>query len=217
MYTGSFHFPPPTITADVQSDIVMLPEVIGVGEVAIADVRATAPSVHELGRIASQALVAGLLGEKAGVVHLHVGPGKERLSLLRRAAAEYEVPPRHLYPTHVERSPELLDEAIAWARAGGFVDIDCIDPAGDAVMNYLERGGDPARLTLSSDAHTPGGFETRLRDDVTALVRDRRCGIADALALATSNPAAALKLRRKGRLAAGMDGDLAIFDRTSLD
>jgi beta-aspartyl-dipeptidase (metallo-type) len=216
MYTGSFHVPCPTLTGSVQDDLVLIPEVIGVGELAIADFRATEPSPAELARIASSALVGGLLGEKAGVVHLHVGPGKSRLSLLRAVLDDFEVPARHLYPTHVERTKELLEEAMALVVRGAFIDFECIEPVGEWVRRYFEGGGDPSRLTLSSDAHAPQGYEWRLRDEITALVKKGGFLLEQALRLVTSNPAAALKLPRKGRIAAGMDADLLVLERDSL-
>jgi beta-aspartyl-dipeptidase (metallo-type) len=216
MYTGSFHVPGPTLTGAVQDDLILIPEIIGVGELAIADVRATEPSAPELARLASDALVGGLLGEKAGVVHFHVGPGKRRLSLLREVIERFEVPARHLYPTHVERSVELLDEAIALARQGSYVDMDSIEPLGEWVRKYFERGGDPSHLTLSSDAHAPKGFETKLRDELFALVEEQGFSLHQMLQLATSNSAAALKLPRKGRLSPGMDADLLVLDRDPL-
>ena len=48
-----------------------------------------------------------------------------------------------------------------------------------------------------------------------ALIKERRCTLPDALALVTRNPAAALKLVRKGRLAPGMDADLLVLERDS--
>jgi beta-aspartyl-dipeptidase (metallo-type) len=216
MYTGSFHVPGPTLTGAVQDDLIFIPEIVGIGELAIADVRATEPSAPELARLASNALVGGLLGEKAGVVHFHVGPGKRRLSLLREVVEGYEVPPRHLYPTHVERSVELLDEAIALARQGSFVDMDCIEPVGGWVRKFFDRGGDSSHLTLSSDAHAPNGYETKLRDELFTLVRRHGFSMQEMLALATSNCAAALKLAGKGRLAPGMDADLLVLERDSL-
>ena len=39
MYTGSYHLPVKSITGTVESDIILIPEVLGVGEVAISDHR----------------------------------------------------------------------------------------------------------------------------------------------------------------------------------
>lgn len=218
VYTGSFHLPPPTLTGSVRDDLIFIPEVVGIGELAIADFRSTEPSPEELARLASSALVGGLLGEKAGVVHLHVGPGKRRLSLLHTVVDQFEVPARHLYPTHVHRSNELLDDAIALVKRGAFVDFDCIDEGVEKwVRRYFERGGHPERLTLSSDAHAPRGFEHKLRDAFLAVVTKERFALQDALALVTLNPAMALKLPNKGRLREGADADVLVMDRRSLE
>jgi beta-aspartyl-dipeptidase (metallo-type) len=52
--------------------------------------------------------VGGMLAGKAGLMHVHVGEGRERLGLLRSAIEDYGTPPGCLYPTHVERSEELM-------------------------------------------------------------------------------------------------------------
>ncbi len=76
MYTGSYHLPVKTLTGTVESDIMLIPEVLGVGEVAISDHRSSAPTHDELARLASEARVAGLLSGKSGVSFFHLGDGR---------------------------------------------------------------------------------------------------------------------------------------------
>src|SRR5205085_2480035 len=82
VYTGSFQVPPPTLTGSVMRDVVLIDKVIGTGEVAIADVRSTRPTVQELARVVAETAVGGMIAGKAGVTHFHVGPSAERLAML---------------------------------------------------------------------------------------------------------------------------------------
>lgn len=73
IWTGGYNVPPTTITASVRDDIMFIEEVIGAGEIAIADERSTAPVPHELARLVKDAYVGGMLSRKAGVTHFHTG------------------------------------------------------------------------------------------------------------------------------------------------
>ena len=154
LYAGGFPVPPPTLTGSVTSDLVLIPEVIGVGEVAIAEVRSSQPTLDELARIVSAAYVGGTIAGKAGVTHFHTGPTPQRLARLHALLdrrEQCEISPRHLYPTHVTRTPELLDHAVALAKRG--------------------RMG---RL-LGAVAQNPRNFGLRI-DENTAIVVEQRGG-----------------------------------------
>src|SRR4051794_11303610 len=103
-YTGGYNVPPSTLTGSVKADLLLIEEIIACGEVAISDDRSTDPTPHELARIINESYVGGLLTGKAGVTHFHVGPREKRLSMLRESMRDYDVPPKTLYPTHVERN-----------------------------------------------------------------------------------------------------------------
>jgi beta-aspartyl-dipeptidase (metallo-type) len=218
IYTGGFTIPPQTITNGVIEDIVMIDQVIGVGEIAIADVRSIEPSVDELARLVSQSALGGLLSNKAGVTHFHVGAGRGGLGLLEALLERFDIDAAHLYPTHVERSPALLDAAIGLAHRGSFVDLDTVEPGvGRWIRYYREHDGDPDQLTVSSDAHTPGGTPGKLHQAFVSGVRDDRLPLADCLAHFTRNPARALKLSDKGQLREGAAGDVLVMRRDSLE
>lgn len=218
IYTGGFWLPPQTITGSVMDDLILIDRVIGVGEIAIADARSAEPTCDELARLVSQAIVGGSIGGKAGVAHFHVGGGTQRLSLLNALLDEHEIPPRQLYPTHISRSDELMNEAIALARRGAFVDLDTVDDDLPQRLGYYHaHGGDLRRLTISSDAHTPGGSPGKLFRNLVRVLRAGMLPPADVLALSTRNPATALGLHRKGRLAAGADADLLVLRADSLE
>lgn len=239
MYTGSYHLPVKTLTGSVESDIMLIPEVLGVGEVAISDHRSSAPTHHELARLASEARVAGLLAGKSGVSFFHLGDGRGALAPLRSLRDGTDIPLRQLYPTHCNRNPWLFAEAIDWGRCGGWVDLtassfpDLLDDgeqlAADALVALLAAGVPAERISFSSDANA-----SLPRFDGEGRLIELRCGqigslwqqfsracalgvpLASALAVVTANPARALGLTGKGTLGVGQDADLLLIDPGTL-
>lgn len=232
-HTGGYHLPLTTLTGSARGDIVFIDPVIGVGELAISDHRSSQPTLDEFLRVASEAHVAGLMTGKAGIVHLHLGDGEKRLSLLRAALDQSEIPARVFNPTHVNRNLMLFEDALSLTQAGCHIDLTAfpdghIDPGISATEAFLlyQAGGYPARqLTISSDG---GGclpsFDERgeltrmgigdsqtLHDTLKQLLGE---GVAlDAiLPSMTSNVADLLRLRSKGRLNPGLDADLLVLD-----
>jgi beta-aspartyl-dipeptidase (metallo-type) len=236
LYTGAYRVPPPTLTGDIQRDLAWIPEVIGVGEIAISDHRSSQPRQEEIERLVSEARVGGMLAGKRGICHFHVGDGKRGLEPLRRLLSDTEIPPDQVIPTHVNRRPELLDEAAEYARMfQAPIDVTAFDDApGDAdlsafnaVRALLERGV-PARLiTLSSDCNgSLPVFDARgdyagmrvagngeLIDAWRLIVERGLLPFGEALELLGGNVARVLGLHhRKGRLAPGLDADIALLD-----
>lgn len=239
MYTGSYHLPVKTLTGSVESDIMLIPEVLGVGEVAISDHRSSAPTHDELARLASEARVAGLLSGKSGVSFFHLGDGRGALAPLRALRDATDIPLRQLYPTHCNRNPWLFAEAIDWGRAGGWVDLtassfpDLLDDgeqlAADALVGLLTAGVPWERISFSSDANASlprfdgEGRLIELRSgQIGSLWQQciRACALgvplASALAVVTANPARALGLTGKGSLGVGQDADLLLIDPETL-
>ncbi|MGU5757544.1 MULTISPECIES: beta-aspartyl-peptidase [Aeromonas] len=239
MYTGSYHLPVKTLTGSVESDIMLIPEVLGVGEVAISDHRSSAPTHDELARLASEARVAGLLSGKSGVSFFHLGDGRGALAPLRALRDATDIPLRQLYPTHCNRNPWLFAEAIDWGRAGGWVDLtassfpDLLDDgeqlAADALVGLLTAGVPWDRISFSSDANASlprfdgEGRLIELRSgQIGSLWQQciRACALgvplASALAVVTANPARALGLTGKGSLGVGQDADLLLIDPETL-
>ena len=215
VWTGGYDVPPKTLTGSVRDDVMLVEEVIGAGEVAVADERSTEPNPEELARLASDTFIGGHLARKAGVTHFHVGPGPRRLSLLRRVIDEYDVKPEWLYPTHVERSEGLMDEAIDLARRGATVDVDVVERDLPKWLRYYrEHGGPPDRLTASTDASISS--PRFLLEQVRACVANG-FALADVLPHVTTNTARVLKLGSKGRLAPGSDADLLVLEAGSLE
>jgi beta-aspartyl-dipeptidase (metallo-type) len=218
LYTGGFELPPKTFVGSVMDDIVMIEQVIGVGEIAISDYRWVDPPLRDLAVLVKEAMLGGMIGGKAGVTHFHVGDSAGKLTPLHTLLNNYDVPPHCLYATHVSRNEALLDDAIALAKRGAFVDMDTIEEnLGQCLTYYREHGGPADRLTVSSDTYTPGGSPRKLYGQLVACATEYDLPLPELLPHFTSNVACALKLLNKGRLDVGKDGDLLILDKDSLD
>jgi len=235
MYSGSYRVPADTLTGDVARDLLLVEPVIGVGEIAIADHRSSHPSRHELRRLAADVHLGGTLSGKGGTLFLHVGDGATGLEAIERALSGTELPRRLFYPTHCNRNPDLLDQAMAHAVRGGFVDFTVSTTpellaggevqALDALRTAIEAGAPRDRLSLSSDAggslprYVNGelvGLQAAGPQSLLGLLRTAARAapemLADVVAALTRNPASALNLPRKGRIARGADADLLLLD-----
>ena len=233
IYSGAYATPSPTITGSLRSDLVLIDKVVG-GKVAMSDHRSAQPSKDELARLAAEARVGGMLAGKAGVLHIHTGDGKRRLDWLFEIVAETELPITQFTPTHLNRTGELLLEGIRFAKAGGMLDITTSISAAassrpqpaEAVRTCLEAGTPLDRITLSSDGNgSMPAFNRKgeltglvaasprsLYEALCEIVRTGVLPLPDALRLVTTNPAASLKLPRKGRIVPGGDADIVVLD-----
>lgn len=230
IYTGSYQVPPVTLTGLVRRDLVLIPEVIGVGEIAISDHRSSQPTLAELARVAAEARVGGLLAGKRGLVHLHVGSAPSRLEPLRELLSTTSLPITQFHPTHVNRTPELLEEAVAWVEAGGTVDLTA--PSSTltwdllwAVERLTRADPDWEKFTLSSDGggsmpkfDEAGNLVGYASGDVRALWSAIRALLREgfplekALRPVTTNPARILGLPHKGAIAVGQDADFLLLN-----
>jgi len=216
IWSGGYNVPPTTITGSIRDDLIFIDEVIGAGEVAISDNRATEPAIEELARLVSDVYVGGMLSGKSGVTHFHVGDHPKGLSPLRALIENHAVKPEWLYPTHVDRTRELTREAAAFTRLGAFVDIDMTEEnLQEHLRRFIEDGGDLNRLTVSSDAAIAS--PRTLYDQMRACVAEHGFALERVLSLATANTARVLKLARKGRLEQGRDADALVLRRNTLE
>ncbi len=231
-YTGSYELPVPTLTGSVRRDLTFVDPIIGVGELALSDHRSSQPTLDELLRIAADVHVGGMLANKAGVLHLHMGDGPRGLDLVRRALDGSELPPRVFHPTHVNRNKPLFAEAIQLVARGCSVDVTAFpedDPgdgltAADAILHWLRAGLPLDRLTCSSDgagcmpvfdAHghicaMDIGRPATLVQTIAGL-RGHNVAWPQILPIFTRNVAELLRLPHKGRLAVGADADLVAW------
>jgi beta-aspartyl-dipeptidase (metallo-type) len=218
MWTGGYNVPPTTVLGSPREDVMFIQEVIGCGEVAISDERATDPDPRELARLVHDVHVGGMLSRKAGVTHFHVGSGERRMRCLHEVLDKerFQVEAEWLYATHITRSEDLMREAIELAEQGAAVDIDTVEQdLAKWLRFYFDNGGDPARLTVSSDSGTsaPRVFYEQL----CKAVVEHRIPLERVLPLVTENTARVLKLAGKGRLEPGKDADVVVMRRDSLD
>ncbi|MFL5612981.1 MAG: amidohydrolase family protein [Gemmatimonadaceae bacterium] len=216
MWSGGYNVPPTTVMGTIREDMLFVDEVIGAGEVAISDERSLNQSSQELAKLVRDTHVGGLLSGKAGLTHFHVGEEEKRLQPLQELIEEFHVKPEWLYPTHVQRNERLLREAIDLANAGAAVDFDVVnEDLAKWFRFYLENGGPLERLTVSSDADssTPDIFAEQIR----GLATTHGFSLDLVLPLVTTNPANVLKLKGKGRIAAGCDADLLIVAPDTLE
>jgi beta-aspartyl-dipeptidase (metallo-type) len=218
IWSGGYDVPPTSIMKTVREDMMFIDEVIGAGEIAIADERAIEPELHLLARVVTDAQVGGRLSKKAGVTHFHVGSGKRRMKCLEELIEcdQYEIDPCWLYPTHIERSTALMRDAIALAKRGCFVDIDVQEEdLARWLTYYIDHGGDLTKLTVSSDSGQkgPDTFFKQIRN----CARGNRLPLPKLLALVTKNTATVLGLDKKGRFEVGAHGDILVLEKDAFD
>lgn len=241
IYTGNYRVPVTTITGSIMKDIMMIDKVIGVGEIAVSDHRSSQPTVEELNRIAADARVAGILSGKAGVVNIHLGDGRRMLKPLFDITENTELPITQFIPTHMSRNPYLFEEAIRYAKTGGYIDFTTSsDPsfwekgeikASKALKMCLDKGVSVERITFSSDGQGSlpmfnekkefiglriGNCSTLL-EELQAAVFEEGIRLEQVLMVLTENPARALKLRGKGKIEKGYDADLILFEEEKLE
>lgn len=235
IYSGSYEIPVRTLTGSVRSDLIVVDKVVGAGEIAVSDHRSSQPTFDEVARLAAECRVGGMLGGKAGVLHLHLGDGKRRLEFLIRLVRETEIPASQFVPTHISRNPELFEEGLEWVAGGGSVDItvgpDPVPPdpevsLEDCIARFREKGLPFGRMMLSSDSNgsIPVFDESgRLVRLTIATEKDLFRKFGDVLRkgllppetaarLFSTNAAEFYKLEKKGRIGPGRDADLVVID-----
>lgn len=242
VYTGSYQVPVRTLTGKIMDDMILLEKVVGTGEIAISDHRSSQPSKKEFARIVADTRVGGILSGKAGLVNIHMGDGENRLKFLRYVLKKTEIPASNMLPTHINRSRALMEDGIDYAKnLGGYIDLttssdpDFLDPdevkASTGLKTALDEGVSEEHVTFSSDGQgslpvfdSHGKFLGLGVGKVTSLYREMRDAVLTdgvpltaALKAVTCNPAALLKLPKKGRIEEGTDGDLVLADRKTLE
>ncbi len=235
MLTGAYQVPPPTITGDVGRDLALIEEVIGVGEVAISDHRASFMDTGALIDLASKARVGGMLGGKAGIVQLHMGDAENPLRPIHDAVEASMIPLSQFMPTHMNRNAWIFEAAKEFGRKGGRIDLTAssypyfsdveIKPS-IAVRELLAAEVPLDRITLSSDGNgSLPGFDDRgnlVRLDIgqpssiytvmVDMVVQEDMAMESALSVVTRNPARTYRLPGKGEIGLGYDADIVLVD-----
>lgn len=233
IYTGSYAVPTRTITGSVKSDIILIDKIIGAGEIAIADHRSSYPTINQLAELAYQINVGGLIGKKAGVMHIHVGDGKDGIGLLYQLVNNYDFPIGMFVPTHLNRTAMLLEEAEEYLCIGGNADLTAGENSSkgisvpEALSIFSKKNLDMQKVTVSSDGngsipaeggkHTGVGLVKQLYEDIKESIINEGVEISKAIAAVTANVARILGMYpQKGTIAAGSDADILVLESGSL-
>ena len=242
VYEGSYRLPVKTVTDSIIKDFLTIDKIIGIGEIAVSDHRSSQPTFEEFARATADARVGGMLSGKAGIVNVHLGGGTRKLELLKKVVEETEIPISQFLPTHANRTQELLDACIEFAKNGGTIDFTASeDPDfwektdgevrfSKALKRLLDAGVALDNFTMTSDGqgslpyfdennHFIGmgvGSAKSLLVGIKEAVQKENIPLEIALRAITTNPARILKLEGKGQIQVGNDADLCILDKETL-
>lgn len=240
-YTGSYEVPVKTATGSIKNDLMLIDEIIGVGEIALSDHRSSQPSFDSFVNLVAQSRVGGLLSSKSGIVNVHLGEGMKRLKYLFDLIEQTEIPTEQMLPTHINRNRELFEIGLEYVEKGGYIDLttscdlDHMENgelrAGEGLKLFLDKGLPENHITFSSDGNgsMPRFDENGKLDglgicSVSSLYREVKSAITEynvsiekAVSVVTSNVADLLKLHNKGRIEKEKDADIVIVNSESMD
>ena len=166
--------------------------------------------------------MAGLIGGKPGVLHVHVGADPKGIEQLIDIVKTTDIPIFHFRPTHMARH---VAQAVPFTQMGGYADFTASDSLASLLYEYHDQL-DLSRVTISSDSngsmpkwdasheHVIGmgvGRMTSLMNTLRALVREG-LALEQALPFLTENVAKGLLMYpRKGAVKTGSDADLLLL------
>jgi beta-aspartyl-dipeptidase (metallo-type) len=238
--TGSYEIPVKTLMGSVKDDLILIDLFVGVGEVAISDHRSSQPTFEELSKLAASAHVGGMIGGKSGVINVHMGDGPALLSPIRKVVETTELGLGQFLPTHVNRNPDLFEDAIEYGLSGGQVDLTTSTTpqfleegeikCSQGLKRLLDSGVPAERISFSSDGQgslpffdSDGAFtglsigtSRSLLPEVRDSVLQEGIPLETAVQVITSTPASTYRLPGKGRIAEGNDGDVVLLNRDDL-
>ncbi len=228
IYTGAYEVPTRTVTDNVRNDLVLIDKVIGVGEIAISDHRSAQPEIMDLRKLAAEARVGGMLGGKPGLFHFHVGGGPRGIQPIFDILETTELPIHMFTPTHMNRTPELLEQGARFTKRGGVVDITAGARAYEGILKLLnDFGVSIDNITISSDGNgslpkfdAQGnliglgvGSVMTTYDTWKDLIVRGHIPMEEALKIITTNVARNLNLvGRKGSVQVGADADFVVLN-----
>lgn len=237
IYTGAYELPTRTLTNSVRSDLVIIDKVLGTGEIAISDHRSAQPTMEDLTKLAAEARVGGLLGNKPGIVHLHVGDGVRGLTPIIDIVKKTEIPVTQFIPTHVNRIGHLFSQALEFLKMGGRIDLTsdikpdensktALTPL-NAVKKIIENNLPIENVTMSSDSNgsipvfdenkklvkVMVGSTLTLYRDLKEIIVKGILPLEQAIKIITENVAKILFLYpNKGYIKEDSDADFVILD-----
>jgi len=236
IYTGSYGYPPVSITGDVMSDIVLIDKIIGT-KIAISDHRSSHPTVTELRHLISDSRVGGMLSGKMGLVMAHMGDEEGGLSIIREALSGTDIPKTQILPTHVNRNSKLFTESLKYCADGGYIDIttsitgndgsispvDCIAMAHNKKIPLssitLSTDGNGSIPIFNSSKEIIGmgiGEPSSLFSTIKEILCNTNIPKEDVISLVTENVAERLKLTKKGRITIKGDADILLISISDL-
>ena len=239
-YTGSYQIPVKTVTGSIKSDIILIDEVIGTGEIALSDHRSSQPTYEEFIRTVSESRIGGLLSGKSGIVNIHIGNGRRMLEFLLKVIEDTEIPPNKLLPTHINRNDKLFEAGMEYVNKGGYIDLTTSCDvnnleegelrAGEALKILIDRKLDLEKVTFTSDGNgSMPNFDDKgnligfgicsvksLYEEVKYAIKEFNVPIELALKVITSNVADRIILKNKGRILPGNDADVVLVDKKTL-
>lgn len=230
IYTGAYQVPGPTITGSVAKDIILIPEILGV-KIALSDHRSSYPSKTDLMKTVTEARVGGILSGKPGIVHVHMGDGKDYFNPILNLCEESDIPITQFVPTHIDRTEELLKEAVKFGRKKGYLDLT-IDLGGEYPKTLknskylISQGVNIDNITFSTDGNGSLPIfdkdKNLLKVDVSPfdtilklfrfVISYETDFVTDYLKMVSTNPGKRLNLK-KGRIKEGYDADLLMFNK----
>jgi beta-aspartyl-dipeptidase (metallo-type) len=229
MLCGYYGLDSVTITESIQSDMIFIDKILGC-KIAISDIRSSYPTALDLLRKLRDVKVGGMIANKKGILHVHLGNLDTKMDMLFELVQKYQFPIAHISPTHVGRTKALFDQAIEFAKLGGIIDITTgasqYTAPYKSVLYALEQGVNIDFMTFSSDGHAGltkfddngnavgvrvAPFDKNL-EGVVALIKEGNVPIEEAFKLITTNPARNLGLRHKGSIKVGFDADICCFN-----
>ena len=243
VYDGSYRLPIEPVTDSIIKDFLAIDKIIGVGELAIADHRSSQRTLNEFTRTVADARVGGMLSGKAGIANIHLGDGKDQLKLIHQAIEETDIPISQFWPTHANRTQEVFEACLTFAKQGGVIDFTGSENPdfwektdgevrfSKALKRVLEEGISFDNFTMTSDGQGSLPYFNEQNEFIGMGVGSSKSllvGIKEAvfkenipleivLRAVTCNPARILKLEHKGSLAVGKDADLCLLDKETLD
>lgn len=230
IYSGYYSIPAATLTGRVLTDIALIDKVIGAGEIAISDYRSSHPTVQVLKELSSEVMTGGMVGGKAGVLHMHVGDGKAGLKPLFELVESADFPMEMFVPTHLNRNRALFAQATQYNGRGGVIDLTAGERTGkaysvpDALKILVESGANMGKVTVSSDGNgsMPGSRSAatvkQLFLDIRDCIQSRGLPMETVIRTVTENVARVLKLYpSKGILEPLSDADILILHQDGLE
>ncbi len=241
MLTGSYWYPPPSITSQPNRDLIYIRPVIGV-KLALADTRGPHMEISDLASLAADMRVAALISNKPGIITIHVGDQKECLDLVFKVIKKNSVGAEMFVPTHINRKgKKIMDHALEIAELGATIDATCmnyIPSSEDARQSAAEMAvvaddnGLFDKIAFSSDAggSVPTwnadksdivgmgvGTPDSLLFELTCLVKQKHMPLEKALLPLTTTPAELYGLKDvKGEVSVGADADLIVLEKDEM-